>query len=61
LHLLGLIGGWPAAFVAQRALHHKTRKQPFQTIYWITVALHCGIVVWLCSPYGTAFLESAAR
>ncbi|HEY9037920.1 MAG TPA: DUF1294 domain-containing protein [Roseovarius sp.] len=26
---LALIGGWPAAKLAQRMLRHKTRKQPF--------------------------------
>ncbi|MFX0546939.1 DUF1294 domain-containing protein [Roseovarius sp. S1116L3] len=26
---LALIGGWPAAKLAQRRLRHKTRKQPF--------------------------------
>ncbi|WP_281968533.1 DUF1294 domain-containing protein [Roseovarius nanhaiticus] len=26
---LALVGGWPAAKLAQRRLRHKTRKQPF--------------------------------
>ncbi|WP_203228024.1 DUF1294 domain-containing protein [Roseovarius dicentrarchi] len=26
---LAIIGGWPAAKLAQRMLRHKTRKQPF--------------------------------
>ncbi|MDL0433995.1 DUF1294 domain-containing protein, partial [Marinobacter sp. TBZ242] len=30
----GLIGGWPGALVAQRLFRHKTRKQPFQAIFW---------------------------
>ncbi|MCZ4354509.1 DUF1294 domain-containing protein [Roseovarius aestuarii] len=29
LLLLALLGGWPAAKLAQHRLRHKTRKQPF--------------------------------
>jgi uncharacterized membrane protein YsdA (DUF1294 family) len=47
LHLLALMGGWPGAFVAQRTFHHKTRKQPFQTIFWGTVIVNCAALVWL--------------
>lgn len=28
---LAVMGGWPAAKLTQRVLHHKTRKQPFAT------------------------------
>ena len=58
LHLLGLLGGWPGAWVAQRALRHKTRKQPFQTIYWITVVLHCALLAWAVSSPGRAMLNA---
>lgn len=51
LHLLALIGGWPGALAAQKLLHHKTRKQPFQGIFWITVALHSGVLGWLIWSY----------
>ena len=37
LHLLSLLGGWPAALVAQRVLRHKTSKASFQAMYWLTV------------------------
>jgi uncharacterized membrane protein YsdA (DUF1294 family)/cold shock CspA family protein len=37
LHLLDVAGGWPGALIAQRVFHHKTVKQPFQTIFWFTV------------------------
>jgi uncharacterized membrane protein YsdA (DUF1294 family) len=40
LHLLALLGGWPAARAAQAVLRHKTRKASFQALYWLTVALH---------------------
>ncbi len=40
LHTLELLGGWPAAFVAQRWLRHKTSKRSFQRTYWCIVGLH---------------------
>jgi uncharacterized membrane protein YsdA (DUF1294 family) len=47
LHLLALLGGWPGAIVAQRTLRHKTRKQPFRAIFWLTVVANCVATVWL--------------
>ena len=40
LHLLALTGGWPGALIAQQRLRHKTRKQPFGTIFWATVVVN---------------------
>jgi uncharacterized membrane protein YsdA (DUF1294 family) len=40
LHLISLIGGWPGAFLAQRALRHKTSKTSFQFVFWSVVLLH---------------------
>jgi uncharacterized membrane protein YsdA (DUF1294 family) len=45
LHLLALAGGWPGALVAQRVFRHKTRKQPFQGIFWGTVIGNCLLLV----------------
>ncbi|MGK9063883.1 DUF1294 domain-containing protein [Stutzerimonas chloritidismutans] len=45
LHLLELFAGWPGAFVAQQVLRHKTRKLPFQVVFWIIVLAHQ--VAWL--------------
>jgi uncharacterized membrane protein YsdA (DUF1294 family) len=47
LHLLSLFGGWPGAWVAQRCLRHKTRKQPFVAIFLFTIALNLAAVGWL--------------
>lgn len=52
LHLLALIGGWPGALAAQRWLRHKSSKQSFQTMFWITVVLNCGGLAWLLTPAG---------
>src|SRR5690554_460515 len=47
LHLLQVAGGWPGALLAQQWFRHKTRKQPFQFIFWCTVLVNCGVLVWL--------------
>ena len=46
LHLLALFGGWPGALIAQRVFRHKTIKQPFQTIFWLTVVANLGLLAW---------------
>ena len=48
LHLLALLGGWPAAWLAQQRLRHKTSKVSFRVTYWLTVVLHCAALIgWL--------------
>lgn len=47
LHLVSLAGGWPGALLAQRVFRHKTRKQPFQTVFWASVVVNCVAVAWL--------------
>lgn len=58
LHLLSLAGGWPGALVAQQVLRHKTRKQSFRSVFWVTVILNCALFVWLLTPTGTDALRS---
>lgn len=58
LHLLALAGGWPGALAAQRLLRHKSAKASFQLSFWVTVALNCGALGWLLSPYGAPFLRN---
>lgn len=41
LHLGAVFGGWPGALIAQQVFRHKTAKQPFRTVFWITVGLNC--------------------
>ncbi len=52
LHLLALAGGWPGALVAQQRLRHKSKKQPFRFVFWITVILNCSIYVWFLTTSG---------
>lgn len=40
LHLLGFLGGWPGAFVAQRRLRHKCAKVSYQIVFWMIVTIH---------------------
>ncbi|MCU7886066.1 MAG: cold shock and DUF1294 domain-containing protein [Candidatus Thiodiazotropha sp. (ex Lucinoma annulata)] len=58
LHLLSLAGGWPGAVVAQQKLRHKSKKQSFRTVFWVTVLLNCGLFIWLLTPTGGAIVKS---
>ena len=44
LHLLALLGGWPAAWWAQQWLRHKSSKQEFRATYWGTSLLNCAVL-----------------
>lgn len=59
LHILGLIGGWPGALLAQKTLRHKSRKQEFQTVFWVTVIANCFTLGWLLvTKSGSTFLST---
>ncbi len=47
LHALSLLGGWPGAIIGQQVYRHKTKKQPFRTIFWLTVLGNLAILAWL--------------
>ncbi len=57
LHLLSLAGGWPGALLAQFQLRHKSRKQPFKAILWVTVFLNIGGYVWLFTDTGRELIR----
>nr|WP_277608437.1 DUF1294 domain-containing protein [Microbulbifer elongatus] len=57
LHLLSLLGGWPGALLAQQRFRHKTRKQPFRFIFWLTVLANLGALIWLHTEDGADFLH----
>ncbi|MCW8963747.1 MAG: cold shock and DUF1294 domain-containing protein [Gammaproteobacteria bacterium] len=57
LHLLSLAGGWPGALIAQQKLRHKSRKQSFRAVFWVTLLLNCGAFAWLFTPEGAAKLQ----
>ena len=58
LHLLALAGGWPGALVAQQKLRHKSKKESFRFVFWVTVLLNFGVFVWLFSSTGSDLLNS---
>ena len=57
LHTLGLLGGWPAAWLAQQSMRHKSSKAAFRTMYWITILLHCvALGAWVSGWLGIGVL-----
>ena len=52
LLILGLVGGWPGALLAQQLLRHKTSKPSFQRKFQLTVALNLGAFAWLAWRFG---------
>jgi len=58
LHLLSLAGGWPGALIAQKTLRHKSRKQTFLAVFWVTVLINCCAFIWLFTPAGSDLLQS---
>jgi len=50
LHLLAIFGGTPGAYMGQRFFRHKTRKESFQAIFWLTVFVQSvALLLWLLS------------
>lgn len=45
LHVFSLVGGWPGAIGAQAMLRHKSRKQAFRAVFWLTVATNCALLL----------------
>ena len=58
LHLLGMVGGWPGALLAQKTLRHKSKKEQFQTVFWVTVIINCLALGWLLTKSGSIFLSA---
>lgn len=50
LLVLGLLGGWPGAIVAQQILRHKTSKVSFRVALWATVFLNVGVFIVATTP-----------
>jgi uncharacterized membrane protein YsdA (DUF1294 family) len=59
LHLLALIGGWPGALVAQQTLRHKSVKNSFRIIFWLTAVFNCAALVWVHTADGRVLLMTA--
>jgi len=53
LLLLGLMGGWPGAVLAQQWLRHKTSKSSFQWKFHVTVVLNVVLFLYLGRQIGS--------
>ncbi|MGE5470185.1 MAG: DUF1294 domain-containing protein [Bacteroidota bacterium] len=58
LHLLALLGGWPGAWLAQWQLRHKSAKSEFLVVFWATVAINGGLLVYWLTPSGGRVLRT---
>jgi uncharacterized membrane protein YsdA (DUF1294 family) len=47
LHLLDFLGGWPGGLIAQQVFRHKTIKNSFQAMFWLTVVANIGLAAFL--------------
>ena len=50
LIIMGVFCGWPGAIVAQQLLRHKTTKQSFRVMHWISVTFNLAILLLLGTP-----------
>jgi len=57
LHLFALAGGWPAAAFAQQKFRHKTTKDSFRAVFWLTVIVNVAAMLWLASRYGAGAIQ----
>jgi len=51
LHIFG-IAAWPGAYLGMYYCRHKTRKQPFKFVFWLTGLLHIGVVLYVLEHAG---------
>lgn len=52
LHLFALLGGWPGALLGRIWFRHKTKKQPFTAIFWLTVVVNISVFIGALLPAG---------
>lgn len=45
LILLGLLCGWPGGMAAQQVFRHKTKKQPFRAVFWVSVITNVALLM----------------
>lgn len=50
LHFVAIVGGWPGAVVAQQVFRHKTSKQEFRSVFWLTIVANIVAFVVVTTP-----------
>lgn len=60
LLLLGFLGGWPGAIVAQQVFRHKTRKASFRRAFWASVVANILVFTVLGTPALAVLFPSIA-
>ncbi len=50
LVLLGMLGGWPGAILAQQLFRHKTAKRAFRAVFWASVLVNVFVFVAVNAP-----------
>ncbi|MDF2152550.1 cold shock and DUF1294 domain-containing protein [Vibrio sp. CAU 1672] len=58
LHMVSLLGGWPGALCAQNLLRHKSKKQPFKMILWLTVLINTAAFIWTFTAAGNEMIQT---
>lgn len=61
-----ILGGWPGALIAQQTMRHKSKKQRFRIVFWMTVTVTVIVIVnvnvvmfaWLFTPIGAGAVQS---
>lgn len=61
LHLLSLFGGWPGALCAQHQFRHKTQKQPFKSILWLTIVFNIAAFILSFRLDDVDLIQSASQ
>ena len=55
LHLAALLGGWPAAWLAQRALEHRLQDERFQRLFLASAGANAlALLLWVSWPLWAA-------
>ena len=57
LHLLSLLGGWPAAWLAQVYLRHKSQKTEFRVVYYVTAVGNLALLAYVAKNGWSDFLR----
>ena len=57
LHLMGLACGWPGGLAGQRVFHHKSSKDEFLSVFWLTVILNVAAAAYLVWSGDTGLLN----